>query len=418
MLRLAQFGAGEIHTDFQVPEEVTDAELVRRCQWLVSREAALHTLDHYVDGAFLDGTLRVEMTRHDCDSPEDVRRFISESRHHDFPRSAGEPRWRFWLVRHPDHAGRPVRSGLAIFDHFIADRRSAALARRELATGVPFRQPGSPGDYRDWIDSQRIEFNPGTHHGRAAAGFWRRHLDGGSPNEATPLPVYADAPTGQRRGTIWHSVHVPVDVEHLTRICRASGCTPFVLTMASIAATTAELSKSDDLTLRIVTSGRTPSSAATFGWLNSCVPIRLRHRELAALQGALAAAKQAWREVLPYQHTPWEYLWRTCAPDGAPEHGWLGGRRQLLVNYFPDTVDGLDESAFVDRVDPVLQQDYLALYIVPLSSGGFMFRLIGDADDVDPVLARRLLDTLRANFLSHARTMGKGVAHQEHGRQL
>src|SRR3954447_20337244 len=43
VLKPSSSGAGEIHLDFPIPDDVTDTEFERRCQELVSREAALHT---------------------------------------------------------------------------------------------------------------------------------------------------------------------------------------------------------------------------------------------------------------------------------------------------------------------------------------------------------------------------------------
>ncbi|KUN04545.1 hypothetical protein AQI95_19575 [Streptomyces yokosukanensis] len=403
LLRPSPFGAGEIHTDFPVPDEVTDDELLRRAQRLADRESALRIVDHGPDGVVQQEPLQVRLHHHTCESPADVREFIARSRHQDFPHTPGEPRWRLTVIRHRDGGGRPARTAFALFDHFIADRVSVALVRRELSTGVPARPGDDAADgYLAWVERQRAEFDPHTHQGLAAARFWRRHLDGVSPHQATPVPVFTDAPRGDTRGTAWYSVHVALPPGAVRQACRATAATPSVLVLSSIAATTASACGADDLTLRLITGGRTPGSATTIGWLNTCVPVRLRDRELGTLRGALAATRTAWQEILPYQHTPWEYLWRTCAPEGAPAHGWLAGHRQLVVNFFPDVVDGLTEADYADRTDD-FEQQYLALYVVPLADGGFMLRLIGDAGEVDPTAARRYLDALRDGLLAHVR---------------
>ena len=406
--RAMPFGAGEINIDFPVPDEVSDAELLHRLQSMADRQSALRIVDHDRDSVIYQDPLNVSLIHHECGSPDEVRDFIARSRHQDYPVTRGRPRWHMTLMRHRDHDGRPARTAFALFDHFIADRYSAALIRRELSTGLPARHDSDADVYDRWVDQQRTEFDPATDAGRTAGRFWRRHLDGTSPNRATPLPVFADQHPAQRRGIVWYSVHVPLPPGALHAACRAGRATPFVLTLASIAATTAEASQVDDITLRLITSGRTPRSSAVVGWLNTSIPVRLRHRELGSLSGALTAMRDTWRDVLPYQHTPWEYLTRTFFPAGAPPHTWLSGPRQLLVNFFPDVVDGLTEADYADGANESFQQHDVALYIVPLTSGGFMFRMHGDAADLHPVRARRFLHTLRDRFVAHIDTLGNG----------
>jgi hypothetical protein len=405
LLRPSTFGAGEIHTEFTVPPDVTDDELLKRAQRLADRESALRVIDYSLHGVTFQDALTVRLHSHECGSYEEAREFIARMRHQDYPRAAGEPVWRLTVLRHRDHEGRYVRTAVVLFDHFVVDRYSVDLVRRELSTGEPTRDAADDEDgYGAWVIRQRAEFDPDTHAGRAAARFWQRHLDGASPNQSTPVPVFTAAPSGGQRGTAWYSVRVPLEPGALRRACRAGRATPAVLALASITATTAAASGTDDLVLRLLTSGRTPRSAKAIGWLNTSVPLRLQHRELGTLQGALAAVRENWQATLPYQHTPWEYVWQTCAPAGSPTHGWLAGHRQLLVNFFPDAVGTLTEADFAERTDD-FQQHYLALYVVPLTSGDFMFRMIGDVDDVEPVAARRFLNALRDDFITHVRAL-------------
>ncbi|MFI6344085.1 hypothetical protein [Streptomyces sp. NPDC050560] len=394
-------GRESMWTAFRLPAEVSDDEMLRRLERLVLREASLRIVSADLTGVGYAGISPLPVRRVRCAAADEVPAYVAA--HKSVPFDSGEPQWQLTVIEHPDGTGRPARTVLAVFDFLLVDMFSLALLRKELCTGVaPSRDRGA-GMYREWVVRQRAEFDVDARDALAAARtFWDGHLGGASPSRRTPLPGVADAPPGQAGGTVWLSLPVPVSAAELRAAARRARATPYALTVASVVSTVAAGSV-DDITLRLISSGRTPRSAATFGRLATSTPIRLRSPGMGEFGVAMGAVRTAWQRVLPYQHTPWEYLRTACAARGVTE--WeAAGQRQLVVNFFPDPVGGIDAADFADkRAD--LRMTHVELLVVPLESGGFMFRMLCDAGDLDVESVRRFLRALSDGFMAHVRAV-------------
>ena len=389
-------GRESLWTSFDIPSGVSNDELLSRIDRLVRREHSVRIVAADRNGVSYADAIPLPIRYARCARPDEVPDFVARHKHAQF--TEGEPKWQLTIIEHPDAAGRPARTALAVFDFLIADMFSLALLRRELCTGVGPSSDRGAGRYREWVLQQRAQFDVDAAGALSVAGeFWDGHLGGTSPSRWTPLPGVTDAAPGQVGGTVWLSVPVSVSAEDLRTAARRVGATPYALTVAAVAAGADE----EDITLRVINSGRTPRSAATFGWLATSTPIRLCRPGLREFDVAMAAVRTAWQRVLPHQHTPWEYLRTACAARGVTE--WAAaGRRQLVVNFFPDPVGGLDAADFADkRAD--LRMTHVELLVVPLASGGFMFRMLCDSGDLNVESVRRFLHALADGFATHVR---------------
>ncbi|GAA4238643.1 hypothetical protein GCM10022254_55430 [Actinomadura meridiana] len=389
-------------TAFEIPSDVSNDELISRLGRLVRREHSLRIVAVDPAGVGYADAIELPIRYARCSGPGGVPEFVARNKHVEF--ASGRPRWQLTIIDHRDPAGRPARSALAVFDFMIADMFSLALLRQELCTGVAPSAKRGAGRYREWVVRQRAEFDVDAVDAVSTArAFWDEHLGGASPSGSTPLPGVDDAAPDQVGGTVWLSVPVPMSAADLAAAARRAKATPYTLAVASVAATIATGTAEDDVTLRVINSGRVPDAAATFGRLATSTPIRLNRPGLAGFDVAVAEVRAAWRRVLPHQHTPWEYLRTVCAGRGVTE--WeAAGQRQLVVNFFPAPADGLGAADFADkRAD--LRMTHVELLVVPLVSGGFMFRMMCDSGDLDVESVRRFLHVLADGFTAHVRTV-------------
>jgi hypothetical protein len=395
------FAGGELYISFRLPTHLTDEELGHRLDRMVQREVSMRIVDHDDSGVTYADELTTPIYQADCGKPDEVARFIAHSRHEDFPRDDGRL-FKWTLIRHLTEDGGAARTLLGLFDHFITDRIGANLIQKEILSGQEGNPRTGAGRYLEWQSRQRSEFPRIPGHATAASEFWRRHLNGTSPTAPMPLPVFTDTSDDDNGKIIILSERVPISPEELDAACRSSRTTPSVFFLATLVSLAARYSGFDDFTIRYMTTGRTPESASTFGWLNTCVPMRFRGQRLPIFANAVDVVRSAWKEVLPYQHTPYGYLSRLFASPGIPVVNEIAQRRQLVVNYFPDAVAGVTDADFDDQLRD-FRQDYLALYVVRLASGGFMFRMRGNAADVNPEALRRFLRQLCCEFIGHVR---------------
>ncbi|WP_128378552.1 condensation domain-containing protein [Streptomyces cavernae] len=402
LAREAQNGQGEAFvTTFAIPDTVTDDELGRRLIRMVDREPNLRAVDADAGGITYASSVDPPLRHEQCSEAQEIRTFISEQKHIRLERGKS-PLWNLTVVRHQTVDGRPVRTAIAVFDHLIADMGSAALLRRELCTGAEGAPGKGAGQYHAWVAEQRREFDPTAD--TDARRFWLSHLGGTFPTHATPLPGIADAEPGQGSGSICLSGHVPVSSAALRAACHKNRATPFILVLGAVAATAAQSSGADEITLQAVTSGRTARSAETFGCLNSSMPIRLRHPDLGNFDSAVSVASAAWQQVLPYQHTPWDYLWEVADVSDGAMRGWAACRRELIVNFMPAPVEGISEHDVADqRSDRIVE--YLSFEIFPLASGGFMFRMAFDPSDMEVESVRDLLQRVKNSFTDRVQAL-------------
>ncbi|MER5431219.1 condensation domain-containing protein [Streptomyces sp. NPDC002588] len=390
-----------VETHFTIPDALTDDELLYRVRRLMQRETGLRVVDFDLEGVSVADRVVPVVRRTQCDGPQSLWEFITQSRSQKFVWDTGRPLWNLTIVNHQDENGRPSRTAQLLFDHLIADRAAAALARHELETGVEGNPGKGAGGYLDWVRRQHVEFSREQPRLGEASEFWNRYLDGVSPDCAAPLRVF-NSPIAQPKGSeaILLSVRVPVTTDRLRAACRASRTTPAVFLLATVAALVADTSHIDDLIVHMYTSGRTPTSSDVLGWLSTLIPIRLHHPGLADFHTAVATARTAWLKALPFQHTPKPYF-KALFPDaGSAEGSVVSGPRHLRVNLFRDASDNVSDADFADKREPV-PTDTIGLWVAPLATGGFMFRMSGNTSDVDIELLRSFLEQLRDRFVGY-----------------
>ncbi|WP_327379040.1 condensation domain-containing protein (plasmid) [Streptomyces sp. NBC_01216] len=397
-------GSRALSTRFAIPEHMTDTDLHAALHRMAQREPNLRAMSISLDGVEYANTAPVPITHVECDGEQSVRDFIAQSGRAEFGTDGG-PFWKIYVLHHRGEDGRSSRTACAVLDHLITDRASMALMRRELSASVVADPGKGAGRYRQWVVEQRERFADGAPRNSAAGQFWRSHLGDTSPKRPTPLEPFARRPRGRHSGKVWAiSEHVPVSPHRLRAACRSARATPLVLHLASVAGTIAQASDTTDMTLRLQTAGRGPRSAEMFGFLANTVPIRLRHAALGSFDGAVAAARSAWGQILPHQDTPLGFLEKLFDPSDSSGTGALAGRGQLVVNCFPDTVEGITGVDYADRIID-FPQDFLHLFIVPLASGGFMFRLSCGEAELDIEDGRILLNQLKQQLVTNVRAV-------------
>jgi acyl carrier protein len=254
--------------------------------------------------------------------------------------------WRAAVIDHPDSAGRPAISVLALFNHLISDARSLTIFERYV-TGMEASALPQPGpQYREWVEWQRRHFpladSPSSNDGSPMHNFWRRHLGGTRADRPVELPFCRHS-TDPLSGTNQLIVmDLQTSAEQLRVAAGRSRSSPFLLTIASVIASVAEAGSTTDVTIKVVSSGRLPMYRHTLGFFADFVPLRVRHPALYRAGNALTASAAAWLDTLDFQAAPWEYILTRCAPTGTPAHV---PSAQVQFNFVPH-----DNSKLWERV--------------------------------------------------------------------
>jgi hypothetical protein len=317
--------SGNVATAFVVE----DAEsLPGRLAALVEREDALRIVGLPADGrgsAVYAETVRPPLEKVRVGALEELDAAVSEAERTLFARDEG-PLWKMLVFEHPDEAGRRARTGLAVFDHQIADVRSSDLFRRELTRGPTGRPPGR---YRAWVAWQLEQFplEDAASVPTPAREFWRRYLDGTSPNRAPRLP-FCD-PDSRLTG-LERQLHreLPFPAEGLRAAAARLRATPFVVFAGSVAAAIAQLTGEQDVTLRYASHGRFSPFLRTLGWLHTGIALRVRDPDLADPVRAVRAAMVSRLELIEFEMTPWGYVLEICGATGSEQP-------QVVVNFVP-----------------------------------------------------------------------------------
>ncbi|WP_236796482.1 condensation domain-containing protein [Amycolatopsis sp. GM8] len=395
-----------IPEQFTVPAGVTADEVLARLTRIVAEEPSLRIVSVSLSGVTIADQVPLPVTRCVVSDAEEIADVVARHKETVLPRD-GRPLWRVLLIEH----GTAVRVFVQ-FDHLIADRLTLGQFRAELCTGIRPPAGRGGGGYLDWVTTQRTEFSADRRASSAAAEFWRRHLDGTSPHRAPRMPLTYNETDGQRQpGTALLAAYMPIPADKVAQACKSVRATPLSLVLASTAATLARMGGEEDLTLKVLTAGRRPRSAAVYGWLNSVVPLRLRDPGLASFTRALDVTRTAWREVLPRQHTPWEFIWRMCEPGAPSGTGWVAGAGQLIVNMFPDALTGLDPRTYPDKFLPGARRDCADLEVSSFGADGYLMRLICDTAWGAPHEMRSLIDAIRDDFMANVRSILSGGEH-------
>ncbi|MFJ6076594.1 condensation domain-containing protein [Streptomyces sp. NPDC093065] len=391
-------GSVIVSTTFDVPDHVTDTDLHTILHRITEREPSLRATSINMDGVEYAHTISAPVTHTECDDEQSARDFIARSKRIEFD-TDGTLHWNIQILHYQGEDGNDHRTALAVFDHLITDRVSMALMVQELCTGREANPLKGAGKYRDWVSEQRAKFTDITQANSESQRFWYQHFGDTSPERAIPLAPFVTRPRDQHSEKGWIiSEHVPVSSPRLTLACKCARATPLVLHLASVTSTLAEVSDTTDLTLRLQTAGRGPGSAEVSGFLTNTIPLRLQHAALGSFDGALAAARHSWRQILPRQDTPLGFLEKLFT--GNSGTGRLAGRGQMVLNCFPDMVQGISESDYADQLTEA-PQDFLELFIIPVATGGFMFRLICGAAELDIEDGRMFLRHLKEAFISN-----------------
>lgn len=341
----AHGGYDSIWNMFEIPPQLQADQVLSRLAGIISRERALRIVESGRRGT-QDGWVRYldaiepPVAQLACTSRADAVETARQLAIERFMRD-GQPAWRFGLLSYPADCGRTALLGCVALDHFVSDGRSMHLLQLELAglgeTGTGKRH----GNYREWVSGQRSRFPfYETRTDTAAQRFWRSHLDGTSADRQTVLPfstIPEPAAPAQIRSLNFGQ---PLSIESIRREAARRGVTPFLLVLAAVTATVAQTSSADDITLRLISSGRVHRYLDNQGWFADSLPIRLCDARLTDFDRALAAVHQRWSQMLQFHDTPLGYIRAACAPirppvDEQPE------RRQLVVNFVPHEIGGM-----------------------------------------------------------------------------
>ncbi|MFI0421726.1 hypothetical protein [Spongiactinospora sp. 9N601] len=397
-------GKDIISKSFDLPASISEEELHRRVRRMIERERGLRTVAYDREGVTYADRLAAPIYYVTCATPSQMDEASRAARRVEW--APNGPIWRLVVFRRTGAAPSAPRRALLVIDHMICDNVTVGLMVREILTG---REPDAVrggGRHDEWSRQQRLHFDPGDPEvRRRAREFWTAALGGTSPRRATPLPGVRDASPGVSRGAVALSVHVPVDAESAAAAAREAGATPFTLALASFAATLANGAGLDDLSFAITTPGRPPDFAAAYGWMATQVPLRVAGEGLREFGTALDAVRGAWSRILGRLHNPWEFVVAACADSG--ELDWDPcGRRQLVINYFAEPVAGITGEHYRDKHPEYLRgMRWIELQVVPLVSGGYLFRFLCDSDDVDRESVRDLLRRLADGYTDHVNTI-------------
>ncbi|GAA1713225.1 hypothetical protein GCM10009745_71870 [Kribbella yunnanensis] len=390
-------GRDPIWQRFALPGSVSMEELRRRVERMTAREPGLRTVAVDRTGVTYADLVQAPIISVPSADPQDRDRLFRAALDDDW--EAAGPLWR--LVVFTPTKGAPTEA-LLVIDHLIADVVTAALIAREIRTGQEPEASRGGGRFEEWARRQRSEFDPRNHDAAAEArSFWTEALGGTSPRRATALPAIRDAVPGSGANTVAVSIHVPIDPATIVSVARKARTTPFMLAMASFAATIAAATDTDDMSFAVVHHGRGPAHAAVYGWLATVAPVRIVQAGLSDLSTALTAVRKAWGRILGRLDTPWEYITGVCAGTGELDWGPVG-HRQFLINYFTEPVAGITPEHYRDQ-HPEFPRGmrWLELQLIPLDSGGHMFRFLCNSDDLDPESVRELLQLLADGYTHH-----------------
>ncbi|MDH6575307.1 condensation domain-containing protein [Kitasatospora sp. MAP5-34] len=329
---------------FTVPEAVGDELFRERLTRVVRREEALRIVDGSLeDGGWIDyaADVAVPLDFRFCDSEEEMSTLARELAGRTFER-VGSALWAVTVIGYRARNGRPARAACTVFDHFVTDGHSMHLLQKELSQAPTARPRHADSRYRDWVDWQRTRFPvPDTRPSSHDRDFWHLHLAGTGADRPTRLP-FATLPEPGAPGEITSmNLALPVTAAGLRARAQMLGISPFLVVLASFAATVSGLSGATDLTFRVIVGGRPTDHLNRLGWFADSVPLRLAHPELADPLRSVAEVNARWSEVLAHQTTPLDYIRAACPP--SPEHEIDPARRrmQLVLNFVPQDLGGM-----------------------------------------------------------------------------
>jgi len=324
---------------FPIPDDLDTGELRDRLAVMVQREDVLRITElSLADGGYAVYAPEVELPllHLECGSENELATVTSSMLRHPFPR-AGGPLWEVAVITHPTAAGRPARTVFAVFDHSVSDGWSTHLFKTEVFTGTRPARGGAAGRYPQWVAWQRTQY-PTDVDGvpTPVREFWRRHLDGVHPDLRSTVLPFCFNPTGPLSGVVRTLVHdLPMDLSTVRASAARLRCSPFAILLGGVVSAVAAVAAVDDVTLRVTAQGRLPTYIRTLGFFSNPIPVRVKHDGLDDSRQALRAAWTAWREVIRFQTTPWDYLTSACS---AAERPSLQERLPIIdINFLPFT---------------------------------------------------------------------------------
>lgn len=368
-------------------------ELTRRLSELVSQQDSLRVVElsgRDGGGVTYAGHLAPPVRNVSAGSVEEARSVAAQLVARSFARDSG-PLWELCIIEHPGPDGRPYRTACAVFDRLVTDGRSLFVFQQALLTENGTRAAQS-GRFRDWVRWQRHRFPVGQ---PAAATpereFWRRYLDGTSPERPLRLPFWSDGPLSGVAEIIHQEL--PADAATLAAAARRLRATPFSVFLAAVASAISSVSGADDITLIVHVTGRRPGYLDTLGPFDETLPIRICHEALADRRAALAAARNAWISTLPFQATPWDYI-RTVgtnadAPSGPP---------QVVVNFVPWAPARLDWQFYETQTQVQTRMSTLQLSATVRAGSSYLLSSLFDPSRYRAAGVRELLDLINRNW--------------------
>jgi hypothetical protein len=411
LLRLERNGKGypSVWKAYEIPEFVTDEELMVRIQSMVDGEDALHIIDLTADDgghAYYRDKFDIPVRHKSCSSFEEVR-YIATSGGRSFDRGR-EPLWEITIYHLIDVNRRPVRYAHCVFDHMIGDGYAMRLVQERLTTAE--RPVERPADlYRKWVEWQSQKFpRLDSVPSKAASNFWLRHLDGTMPDRVTPLPFKGKGDASSGLMTMM-AVDLPITFNALRITAGRLRATPFLLLLSSVVSQIAQVNSVRDLTLRIATSGRFRPYLQTLGWFASAFPMRICDPPLDDPQRILDVTREILGHIIPTASlAPWGYIKRICALNnqGVTEGDQRG---QLMIHGSPHTTEDIfageqgerTTQGDVDKLHLYLSrnaQGYCRLVIV-MSRQDF---LIAEVRDFVESIASQLSRTVQGRVMASA----------------